>query len=388
MRTNAPASERERDDRAWMRRALVLAQRGWGQTAPNPMVGAVVVRDGVSVGRGFHARYGEAHAEVSALQEAGERARDATVYVTLEPCNHHGKTPPCVDALISAGVKRVVAAVRDPGRDSGGGAEHLRKAGIEVEFGPEEAAAREINAPFFHAASGAARPWVTLKLAISLDGGIAGAASAPGSPDAPGASAAAPGAPASTASPRWLTGEAARKYVHRLRAQSGAIAVGIGTAIADDPLLTVRHGRRPRVPPLRVVFDRAARLPLRSRLVRTARKVPTLVMSDQADASVARALEAKGVLVERAPDLLSQLELLCRRGVQSLLVEGGSAIAGALLAAKAVDRLIIFQAPVLLGAGAIPAFSAVGEVTRFTVMERREFGEDLMTVYAVKANDE
>ena len=149
----APASARERDDRAWMRRALVLARRGWGQTAPNPMVGAVVVRDGVAAGRGFHARYGEEHAEVAALRDAGERARGATVYVALEPCNHHGKTPPCVDALIRAGVKRVVAAARDPGRDSGGGAERLRAAGIEVEFGAEEQAARELNAPFFFAAT-------------------------------------------------------------------------------------------------------------------------------------------------------------------------------------------------------------------------------------------
>jgi diaminohydroxyphosphoribosylaminopyrimidine deaminase/5-amino-6-(5-phosphoribosylamino)uracil reductase len=373
-----PASTRERNERAWMRRALALAERGWGQTAPNPMVGAVVVRDGVIVGQGFHAKFGEAHAEVAALADAGDRARGADVFVTLEPCNHQGKTPPCVDALIGAGVKRVVAAVRDPGRDSGGGAERLRAAGIEVEFGVEEAAARELNAPFFFAASGATRPWITLKLAVSLDGGIAGAVGVPG----------APGAPASAASPRWLTGELARKYVHRLRAQSDAVAVGIGTALADDPLLTVRHGRRPRVAPLRVVFDRAARLPLTSRLVKTARRVPTLVMTDQADAGAARALETKGVLVERAPDIVPKLELLHQRGVRSLLVEGGSILAGALLAAKAVDRLIIFQAPVLLGTGSIPAFAGVEAMARFTVIERREFGEDLMTVFAMKANDE
>src|ERR1019366_2119126 len=181
-----------------MRRALMLARRGWGQTAPNPMVGAVIVRDGVAAGRGFHARYSEAHAEVVALQDAGERARGATVYVSLEPCNHFGKTPPCVDALISAGVKRVVAAVRDPGRDSGGGAERLREAGIEVEFGVEEAAARELNRPFFFAASGATRPWVTLKLTVSLDGAIAGA---PEAAEAQGASSVS----AATGTPRWLT---------------------------------------------------------------------------------------------------------------------------------------------------------------------------------------
>jgi diaminohydroxyphosphoribosylaminopyrimidine deaminase/5-amino-6-(5-phosphoribosylamino)uracil reductase len=361
-----PASTRERTERAWMRRALALAERGWGQTAPNPMVGAVVVRDGAAVGTGFHARFGEAHAEIAALEQAGDAARGADVFVTLEPCNHHGKTPPCVDALIAAGVRRVVAAAPDPGRDSAGGADRLRAAGIDVEFGVEAAAARELNAAFFFAAGGATRPWVTLKLAVSLDGAIAGV----------------PGAP------RWLTGAAAQKYVHRLRAQSDAVAVGIGTVLADDPLLTVRHGRRPRVPPLRVVFDRSARIPPASRLVKTARRVPTLVMTDQAGAAAVHALEAKGVAVERAPDILPKLELLHRRGVRSLLVEGGSILAGALLAAKAVDRLIIFHAPVLLGAGSLPAFGAVGDIERLTVIERRAFGDDLMTVFAVKANGE
>ncbi|HEY2850896.1 MAG TPA: bifunctional diaminohydroxyphosphoribosylaminopyrimidine deaminase/5-amino-6-(5-phosphoribosylamino)uracil reductase RibD [Gemmatimonadaceae bacterium] len=363
---NQPASTRERDDRAWMRRALSLAERGWGQTAPNPMVGAVVVRDGVAAGKGFHAKFGEAHAEVAALTAAGDRAKGGTVYVTLEPCNHHGKTPPCVDALIAAGVKRVVAAVRDPGRESSGGAERLRAAGIEVDFGVEEAAARELNAPFFFAAGGATRPWITLKLAVSLDGAIAGA---PGAADAP----------------RWLTGELARKYVHRLRAQSDAIAVGIGTVLADDPQLTVRSGRRPRIAPLRVVFDRSARLPLGSRLVKTARRTPALVITDQADAAAVRALEGKGVVVERAPDIAGKLELLHRRGVRSLLVEGGSILSGTLLAANAVDRLVIFQAPVILGAGALPAFSSLHGFERFKVLERRDFGEDLMTVYATNS---
>jgi len=361
-----PPSTRERHERAWMSRALALAERGWGQTAPNPMVGAVVVRDGVIVGKGFHAKFGEAHAEVAALADAGDRAYGSDVFVTLEPCNHHGKTPPCVDALIAAKVKRVVAAVRDPGKESSGGAERLRAAGITVEFGLEETAARELNAPFFFAASGATRPWVTLKLAVSLDGAIA----------------AGPGAP------RWLTGEAARKHVHRLRANSDAVAVGIGTALADDPQLTVRQGKRPRVPPLRVVFDRSARLPPNSRLVKSARRVPTLVMTDQADAAAARALEAKGVLVESAPDIVPKLELLHRRGVRSMLVEGGSILAAALLGAKAVDRLVIFQAPVLLGAGSLPAFAGAGGTEKLTVIERREFGADLMTVYGITASDE
>ena len=344
-----------------MRRALALARRGWGQTAPNPMVGAVVVRDGAIVGEGFHARFGEPHAEVRALESAGARARGADLFVTLEPCDHHGKTPPCSEALIAAGVRRVVAATRDPGAVSGGGAERLRAAGIPVEVGLEEGDARELNAPFFFAATDARRPWTTLKLAVSLDGAIAGAIGAP----------------------RWLTGEVARRQVHRLRAGADAVAVGIGTVLADDPALTVRHGRRPRVPPTRVVFDRSARVPLTSRLVRTARRVPTLVLAEHPDAERSAALGAKGVQVERADGLPGALEALHRRGVRSLFVEGGAGIAGALLAAGVVDRLIIFQAPVLVGPGALPAWGDAPATDRLRVIGRHEFGDDLMTVYAV-----
>ena len=344
-----------------MRRSLALARRGWGQTAPNPMVGAVVVRDGLVVGEGFHARFGEPHAEVRALEAAGARAEDAAMFVSLEPCNHHGKTPPCTDALIAAGVRRVVAATRDPGTTAGGGAERLRAAGITVEVGLEEADARELNAPLFFAASPARRPWVTLKLAVSLDGAIAGP----------------PGAP------RWLTGDAARRHVHRLRAQTDAIAVGIGTAIADDPALTVRFGKRPRVAPVRVVFDRSTRLPLTARLVKTARRVPTLVLAERPDDARANALRSKGVEVARADGLSGAMEVLRERGVRSLFVEGGAGLAAALLAEGLVDRLIIFQAPVLVGAGGLSAFGSAPMTDRLRVIERREFGDDLMSVYAL-----
>ncbi|MFI5310597.1 MAG: bifunctional diaminohydroxyphosphoribosylaminopyrimidine deaminase/5-amino-6-(5-phosphoribosylamino)uracil reductase RibD [Gemmatimonadales bacterium] len=360
--SRGPASALEKSERAWMRRALALARRGWGQTAPNPMVGAVLVRDGAIVGEGFHARFGEAHAEVRAIEMAGERARGATLFASLEPCNHHGKTPPCTDALVAAGVARVVAATHDPSSIAGGGAARLRSAGIVVDVGLEEREARELNASFLFAATGARRPWVTLKLAISLDGAIAGEVGAP----------------------RWLTGEASRKYVHRLRAQSDAIAVGIGTALADDPALTVRHGRRPRVAPTRVVFDRTARLPIAGRLAKSARRVPTLVLSEQPDPTRAEALTRKGVQVERAEGLERQLELLHARGVRSLLVEGGAGLAGALLAAGMVDRLIIFQSPLLLGPGALPAFGGAPATGRLQVIERRDFGDDLMTIYALK----
>ncbi|MGH7632905.1 MAG: bifunctional diaminohydroxyphosphoribosylaminopyrimidine deaminase/5-amino-6-(5-phosphoribosylamino)uracil reductase RibD, partial [Gemmatimonadaceae bacterium] len=212
-----------------MRRALALARRGWGQTAPNPLVGAVIVRDGRTVGEGYHARYGAPHAEIMALRAAGEGARGATMFVTLEPCAHHGHTPPCADALLAAGIVRVVVAARDPNPVAAGGVERLQAAGVTVDVGLEGAVAQEMNAAFLHAFS-AIRPWVTLKLAVSLDGAIA---------DAAGRS-------------RWITGERARRVVHRLRAQSDAIAVGIGTVLADDPALTVRDAPAPRVAPLRV----------------------------------------------------------------------------------------------------------------------------------------
>src|SRR4051812_29625349 len=204
-----------REDASFMRRALELARKGWGQTAPNPMVGAVVVRDGVIVGEGWHTAFGEAHAEVEALRAAGERAEGATVYVTLEPCAHQGKTPPCANALVAARVARVVIAARDPNREATGGIELLRDSGIAVTLGVVESEARELNAPFFHAFE-QKRPWVTLKLALSLDGALA---------DASGRS-------------RWITGEESRRVVHEMRAGSDAIGVGIGTVLADDPSLT------------------------------------------------------------------------------------------------------------------------------------------------------
>ena len=348
-------------ERTFMRRAMLLARRGWGHTAPNPLVGCVIVRDGAVVAEGFHARFGWPHAEVAALTAAGPLAAGADVFVTLEPCNHHGKTPPCVDALLRAGVRRVVAAVRDPGTDSGSGAERLRAGGVEVEVGLEQSAAEELNAPFLFASSGSGRPWITLKLALSADGAIADA----------------------SRTPRWLTGEPARRYVHRLRAQSDAIAVGAGTAVADDPDLTVRYGRRPRVAPMRVVFDRDVRLPIGHRLVMTARKTPTILFSRSDLPDHAAPLISAGVDVVPVSGLAEALGTLRSRGVRSLMVEGGAGLARELLAAGVVDRLIIFQAPVLLGAGALPAFGRAPPVERMRVIERREFGDDLMTTYAV-----
>ncbi|HXC25086.1 MAG TPA: bifunctional diaminohydroxyphosphoribosylaminopyrimidine deaminase/5-amino-6-(5-phosphoribosylamino)uracil reductase RibD [Gemmatimonadaceae bacterium] len=331
----------------YMHRALALAERGWGQTAPNPMVGAVVVLDGEIVGEGAHEHYGGAHAEVNALRVAGERARGATLYVTLEPCDHHGKTPPCTEAIIAAGVARVVMAVRDPNPEAAGGEARLRADGIAIDVGACEYEARELNAPFFHALT-ATRPWLTLKLAVSVDGAIADANRSPG----------------------FITNPQSLEAVYRMRANSDAIAVGVDTAIVDWPTLTARTTPPPRVAPLRVIFDRGGRLP--------------------ADRTPVQSSDAAPVLVLREPDLSSALGELHRRGVRALLVEGGAGIAAALLEADLVDRLVIFQAPVILGQGALYAFGGVSPTdvagaTRLPVLRRQEFGDDLMTIYALHA---
>ena len=348
-----------------MRRALSLALQGWGRTAPNPMVGAVVVRDDVVVGEGFHAEFGGPHAEVVALRAAGDRASGATVYVTLEPCAHHGKTPPCADALIAAGVARVVFAVADPNPEAQGGAARLRAAGIDVLAGVERESACELNAPFLHSFI-SARPWVVLKLALSADGAIAEASRAR----------------------RWLTGPESRAEVHRLRAGFDAIAVGLGTARADDPSLTARGATRPRVAPLRIVFDDEARLPLDGTLARTARDAPTLIVARNPDDARAAALERVGVRIVRSETLESALEQLAREGIRSLLVEGGAGLAGRLLQRALVDRMVIFRSPVVLGAGALGAFArapgvSLSDTERFRVLATETFGDDTMTVYAL-----
>jgi len=363
--TSIASRRADERDAAFMRRALTLAKKGWGQTAPNPMVGAVVVKDGTVVGEGYHTRFGAPHAEVEALRAAGERARGATVYATLEPCSHFGKTPPCVDALIAAGVARVVAATRDPSPVAAGGAERLRAAGIDVTFEVEADAARELNAPFFHALV-SDRPWVSLKLAVSIDGAIADA----------------------SRGPAWLTGKKARREVHRLRAGNDAVAVGLGTIRADNPELTVRDAPPPRVAPARVIFTRRGQLPLTSEVTRTATEVPTIVVAESVDLAHARRLKGLGVDIVAATSVEEAMRTLRQRGIRSMLVEGGAALTGALLGANLVDRLIIFQAPVLLGAGSLAAFEsappmAAAGARRYPIVRRVELDDDLMTVYAL-----
>jgi diaminohydroxyphosphoribosylaminopyrimidine deaminase/5-amino-6-(5-phosphoribosylamino)uracil reductase len=351
-----------------MRRAIALAANGWGRVAPNPMVGCVLVRDGEVVGEGWHTEYGKPHAEVEALRAAGGRARGATAYVSLEPCSHWGKTPPCASALIEAGVRRVVFGGFDPNPRAQGGGEVLRAARIDVLGGVGEALVRDQNAVFFHAYSplGAERPFISLKLAMSLDARIA---------DRDGRSV-------------WITGEESRAEVHRLRAGYDAIAVGIGTALADDPLLTVRGAVEPRVAPIRIVFDRRLRLPMDGKLVRSACEVPVWAVCDpDAPADCRQGLEDAGVQLIGGFDLADQLRALREAGVRSMFVEGGSVFASALLSADVVDRMYLFYAPVLIGPEGGSPFAAIpspplADATRWRRVDTQPFGADTLITLA------
>ena len=319
----------------WMRRALKLAERGRGFVEPNPQVGAVLVRDGRAVGEGWHQRYGQAHAEVNALAVAGAAARGATLYVTLEPCCHHGKTPPCTDALLRAGVGAVFAAMPDPfPQVAGQGAEVLRSAGVPVEFGLCEAEARRLNAPYLTLLA-AGRPYVHAKWAMTLDGKIA----------------------TRTGDSKWISNPASRGLVHELRGRVDAIVVGIGTALADDPRLTARPpGPRTAV---RIVLDSRCRLPAESVLAKTAREAPTLIAATaEAPPERIAALQDLGCEVLTPPavhghtDLRALLTELGRRRFTNLLVEGGGGALGAFLDAGAVDEVHVFIAPCLIGGAA------------------------------------
>jgi diaminohydroxyphosphoribosylaminopyrimidine deaminase/5-amino-6-(5-phosphoribosylamino)uracil reductase len=348
-----------------MREALRIAREGWGQVAPNPLVGAVMVKDNAEIARGYHARFGEAHAEVAALAKAGPRARGATLYVTLEPCGHVGKTPPCTDAIIGAGISRVVIATRDANPVAAGGAEKLVQSGIEVAFGVCEAEARELNATFLFAIH-ADRPWVTLKMAVTLDGAIADG----------------------THTTSRVTGPDARRYAHALRAGHDAVGVGMHTVRTDDPRLTVREAPTPRVPPARVVFSRSGRLSLTSTLANSLRQGPVVVTANEIDPAYELSLADAGVEVVLGATLGDQLRALRSRGIQSLLIEGGANLAAALWREDLVDRLILVQAPTIFGAGALGAFSDFpaargASATRWPVVSRVALGDDLATTYAI-----
>lgn len=347
-----------------MRRALELAERGWGRVAPNPLVGAVVVREGEVVGEGWHAEFGKPHAEVGALSQAGARARGGTLYVTLEPCAHHGKTPACTDAVFAAGISELVYACPDPNPAARGGADALAAKGVRVRTGIEGEAARAMNAAFFRAKDPTSprRPWTELKLATSLDARIA---------DSEGRS-------------QWITGEEARDEVHRLRAGADAIAVGIGTALADDPTLTVRGAWKPRRPPTRIIFDRKLRLPLGSKLLQTIDEAPLWVVTSTSTAADRRELlERRGVRILIADDLPSTATALFEAEIHSIFCEGGAGLASALLAAQMVDRLTLFYAPLLLGPEAVNPFGGVtahplASSHRWRPYRSERFGRDTM----------
>lgn len=345
-----------------MARALRLAVRGLYTTTPNPRVGCVLVRDGRIVGEGWHEKAGQPHAEVHALAAAGELARGATAYVTLEPCSHFGRTPPCADALIKAGVNRVVAAMQDPNPEvAGKGLERLRLAGIETSSGLLEAEARELNIGFV-SRMGRGRPWVRLKVAMSLDGRTA----------------------LNNGISQWITGAAARRDAHAWRARACAMMTGIGTVRDDDPQLTVREVATPRQP-LRVLLDGWLEVRPAARIIAGGN---ALVYSSVEDESRAAALREQGAEVVVLPDGTGKVDLpamlrdLAGRGINEVMVEAGARLNGALLKAGCIDELLIYQAPVLLGDKArgmatLPELTELGGKIRLDIFETRRIGEDL-----------
>lgn len=362
------------DDLCHMRHALALGQRGWGNTWPNPAVGCVIVQGSRVVGRGWTQSGGRPHAETMALAQAGAAARGATAYVTLEPCSHHGQTQPCADALIASGIARVVSATTDPDpRVSGQGHSRLRQEGVVVTEGVAGAEAQQANAGFFLRVR-SSRPQVTLKLATTLDGRIATA----------------------TGASRWITGPQARRKVHALRAQSDAVMVGVGTALADDPDLTVRDIGVARQP-VRIVVDSGLRLPLSSRLVQSAKDGPLWLChgaaSDRAKAALTRAgarLVACGPGPGK-PDLGAVLAALAQAGLTRILCEGGAAIAAALLQAGLVDDLMLFSAGRIIGdggkgaVGALTSGNPLAGLPQFELIDHRRLGDDLLAHWRLRA---
>ena len=355
-----------------MRRALRLAERGRGRVNPNPMVGAVVVRGGRVVGEGWHRAWGEPHAEAMALTRAGSLARGATMYVTLEPCAHTGRTPPCVDALLAAGVRRCVVALRDPHRIvDGRGLRRLRAAGVRVEVGMLADEVRGQLAGYLSTHT-LGRPRVTLKLAVSLDGRIAPA-----------------GGFARNGAGRWLTGPLARRAGHRLRAHTDAVVVGAGTARADDPRLTARAVGAARQP-LRVVCDTRLRLPRTLRLLRRGRGTVVACGGRKAPMARQRALERLGVTVWRLPATARGvsprrlLRRLARAGCHDVLLEGGATLATSWIRAGVVDRIALFTAPRVLGPGGLawpgPLEGAGAHAWAGRVVDQRREGGDLYTL--------
>lgn len=349
------------DDERFMSLALALGRRGLGNAWPNPAVGAVIVKDGDIVGRGWTQPGGRPHAETEALRRAGAAARGATLYATLEPCSHHGKTPPCADAIVAAGVGRVVSAIEDPNPEvAGQGHARLRTAGIAVDIGLKaKEAARDNDGHIRRVREG--RPHVTLKLAVSADGkaGLAGR------------------------KPVAITGEAANAHVHLMRAMHDAILIGVGTALSDDPLLTCRLPGLQKRSPIRVVLDRGLRLPVSSRLCKTAHETPVWVIaSPEAAEDKDRALRDAGIEVIRSAtikdgvDLRPALRVLANKGITRLLVEGGPRVAASFLNADLVDDAVLLRGPDVIGPDGIDALEGLPLDTLTTSPRLRRVGQD------------
>ena len=358
------------DDHKFMSRALLLAKKGIYTTAPNPNVGCVLVKDGEVVGEGWHAKAGEAHAEINALKQAGNRAKGATAYVTLEPCCHQGKTPPCSDALIKAKVKRVVAAMIDPhSKVAGEGLKQLEAAGIFVEHGLLEEQAKALN-PGFIKRMQKRLPYVRCKLAMSLDGRTAMA----------------------SGESKWITSSAAREDVQRLRAKSSAILTGVGTVLADDPSMTVRlEGIESQ--PLRVVIDTNLSMPADAKMLKE--QGQTVLMTCSTDAHVAQALKDAGAEIHMMPycntsvDLTSVLQQLSDMQINDVLLETGATLSGAMLQAGLVDEIIIYMAPVLMGNEArglfaMPGLDTMQDKIELEIIDQRLVGQDIRITAKVK----
>jgi diaminohydroxyphosphoribosylaminopyrimidine deaminase / 5-amino-6-(5-phosphoribosylamino)uracil reductase len=370
-------------DELFLRRALDLARQGIGLASPNPYVGAVIVdAQGSIAGTGVYTYTGVKHAEVRALESAGAKARGATLYINLEPHSHQGRTPPCTDALIAAGIRRVVASMPDPNpKVAGRGFEKLRSAGIQVEIGLLSAEACRLNEAFARYIRHGV-PLVTLKTAMTLDGKIA-------PPPAAGLTGTA-GTPAGG----WITGDAARAHVHQQRHQSDAILVGVGTILADDPLLSDRSGNPRRRPLLRVILDSNLRLPLQSRLVQSATKGDTfkndvLVFCSAGEENKKAELEARGIRVEKLPpaaggrpDIHAILRRLGELEISSVMIEGGSTVNGLALASGIVDKVFFYYAPrIMAGTGSVPfatgaAFHQMDNILRVRDLHLHQFGDD------------
>jgi diaminohydroxyphosphoribosylaminopyrimidine deaminase / 5-amino-6-(5-phosphoribosylamino)uracil reductase len=359
-------------DREFMRQALALAGRGLYTTTPNPRVGCVVVRDGLVVGTGWHEKAGMPHAEVLALKAAGERARGATLYVNLEPCSHHGRTPPCVEAIVPAGIKRVVAAMQDPNpKVAGTGFGKLRAAGVEVESGLMEDEARELNIGFV-ARMTRGRPWLRMKIAASLDGRTALA----------------------NGKSQWITGEAARADGHQWRARACAVLTGHGTVRDDDPQLNVRGVDTPRQP-LKIVVDSRFETPLSARLLKDGK---TLIAGAVNEAQRIAALKAAGADTVVIPndrgkvELFKLIEELGRRELNEIHVEGGTKLNGSLLQAGVVDELLVYLAPSIIGDSGkgmfdLPELTALSQVKNLVIREAERVGADVRVLARVISSE-